>query len=79
MSKLQFCTTSAEAHDPKTGARLYVRDAGDGAWLWRVVMPIEQGSGLSVGHGGERSEAGARGAARKCLERHLTTIARRTE
>jgi hypothetical protein len=69
--KLQFVTTSAEACDPNSGARLYVRAAGAGAWSWRVEVPLGKGEHRSVGHGEECSEAGARGAARKCLARHL--------
>lgn len=73
--KLHFVTTSAEAHDPKSGAHLYVRNVGPGAWVWRVVAPLPKGSAITVGHGQEQSEAGARGAARKCLARHLAGAA----
>ncbi|MBX3260758.1 MAG: hypothetical protein KF782_13815 [Labilithrix sp.] len=71
--KLHFITTAAEAHDPKTGARIYVRREFDGTWSWRVVVSASFGAYRCVGTGQDRSDAGARGSARKCLARHLAS------
>jgi hypothetical protein len=68
--KLHFVTTAAEARCPKSGARL-LTNATPGGWAWQVFLPRADGTTLRIGHGSEKTDADARGEARKALARYL--------